>query len=183
MSGLAPREEGSFGAALVRVRDDDGRGPSAGAAEPFVGTYGWARASQDKKISRLRTTARCPRNCVATPSAPGLCRLWDRSHISKPLLVVEAPCNSPPIECLSSFLFPIISRTAPSGLDRGPIFIFYFPGIRRYAWLALANSPDVAWAKLNRGRSRASVLVRKRGRTASKWTNNRQLTYPAGGIC
>ena len=143
MSGLAPREEGSFGAALVRVRDDDGRGPSAGAAdsEPFVGTYGWARASQDKKISRLRTTARCPRNCVATPSAPGLCRLWDRSHISKPLLVVEAPCNSPPIECLSSFLFPIISRTAPSGLDRGPIFIFYFPGIRRYAWLALANFP------------------------------------------
>ena len=103
--------------------------------------------------------------------------------LSKSPLFVEAPCNSPPIECLSSFLFPIISRTAPSGLDRGPIFIFYFPGIRRYAWLALANSPDVVWAKLNRGRSRASVLVRKRGRTASKWTNNRQLTYPAGGIC
>ena len=53
----------------------------------------------------------------------------------------EAPCNSPPIECLSSFLFPIISRTAPSGLDRGPIFLFYFPGIRRYAWLVLANFP------------------------------------------
>ena len=43
--------------------------------------------------------------------------------LSKSPLFVEAPCNSPPIECLSSFLFPIISRTAPSGLDRGPIFI------------------------------------------------------------
>ena len=61
--------------------------------------------------------------------------------LSKSPLFVEAPCNSPPIECLSSFLFPIISRTAPSGLDRGPIFLFYFPGIRRYAWLVLANFP------------------------------------------
>ena len=38
VSGLASREEGGFVAALGRKSDDDGRGPSAGAAETFVGT-------------------------------------------------------------------------------------------------------------------------------------------------